>query len=117
MAAEFSKTPAEGEAMVESFNVGASLALSGQDMPSELPLLPMRNIPVFPGVTAPVAMGRASSVRLIEEALADDRLVRLIGQRDPAEDAPTPATLYSVGAVACIVGAQRQAEGAIHLLV
>jgi ATP-dependent Lon protease len=97
--------------------VAAPIAVIGQDIPSELPILPMRNIPVFPGVTAPVAVGRAPSVQLIQEAMAGDRLVGLVGQRDPSEDAPSPETLYSVGTVARIVGAQRQAEGGIHLLL
>ena len=117
MAAEFSKMPAEAGRTGDDLNLVVPVAVIGQEIPSELPILPMRNIPVFPGVTAPVAVGRATSVRLIEEAMAGDRLVGLLGQRDPAEDAPSPETLYGVGTVARIVGAQRQAEGAIHLLL
>jgi ATP-dependent Lon protease len=114
MAGDFSKSEAQSSG---DPNVNMPVAVIGQDIPNELPILPMRNIPVFPGVTAPVGVGRPASLRLIEEAMGGDRLVGLIGQRDPTEDAPSPATLYSIGTVAHIVGAQRQAEGGIHLLL
>ena len=114
MAGEFSKAGARSG---DDPNMTVPVAVLEQDIPSELPILPMRNIPVFPGVTAPVGIGRPASLRLIEEAMVGEHVIGLLGQRDPAEDTPSPETLYSVGTVARIVGAQRQAEGGIHLLL
>ena len=63
MAADFSTTSTNPGRIDTDPSVAAPIAVIGQDIPSELPILPMRNIPVFPGVTAPVAVGRAGEPR------------------------------------------------------
>ncbi len=117
MEADPSKTSEEQVGTGDDTGFSVPVAVIGQDIPSELPILPMRDVSVFPGVTAPVVVGRAASVRLIEDALAGERLIGLVGQRDPTEDTPTPATLYAVGTAARIVGAQRHGNGTIHILL
>ncbi len=87
------------------------------EIPDILPILPLRGTVVFPQAVLPLAAGRASSVRLIEEALQGSRIIGAVTQRDAAEDAPGPAELHPVGAVALIHKAQKQVDGTLRLVV
>jgi ATP-dependent Lon protease len=76
-----------------------------------LPVVPMRNAVLFPGVTFPIAAGRAPTLRAIETALNDpDRLVFAVAQRTDAE-AVSPEELYTIGAIASIGSVQRGLGG------
>src|SRR5947207_6030406 len=86
-------------------------------VPDILSILPLRNTVVFPRAVVPLGAGRASSLRLIEEALAGSRLVGAVLQRDASDDAPGAAGLYTVGTVVVIHKAFKQAYGALRLLV
>src|SRR5881296_1064243 len=86
-------------------------------VPDILSILPLRNTVVFPRAVVPLGAGRASSLRLIEEALAGSRLVGAVLQRDAAEEAPDAAGLYTVGTVVVIHRAFKQADGTLRLIV
>jgi ATP-dependent Lon protease len=79
--------------------------------------LPLRSTVVFPHAVVPLAAGRQSSVRLIEEALQRGRLVGAVMQRDAAEDAPGAEGLHPVGTVAMIHRALKQPDGTLRLVV
>lgn len=98
-----------------SFAVPVSMI--SQDIPRELPILPMRDMAMFPGVTTPVVIGREASIRLVEDAFGQDKLVGLVGQRNAAEDKPAAPGLYTVGTVARLLGAQRHPDGTLRVLV
>ena len=80
-----------------------------------LPVLPLRGTVIFPGITAPIAAGRPATLRAIEAALKEDRLVFAVAQRDNADE-PTPDILYSMGVVARIGQVQR-GLGGVQLLL
>src|SRR5437867_9272948 len=86
-------------------------------VPDSLGILPFRNTVVFPHAVVPLGAGRASSLRLIEEALAGSRLVGAVMQRDAAEDAPGAAGLHRVGTVVVIHRVLKQADGTLRLIV
>src|SRR5881227_2727852 len=86
-------------------------------VPDVLGILPLRNAVVFPHAVVPLGAGRASSLRLIEEALAGSRLVGAVLQRDASEEAPDAAGLYTVGTVVVIHKAFKQADGTLRLIV
>src|SRR5437867_5368130 len=86
-------------------------------VPDILSILPLRNTVVFPRAVVPLGAGRASSLRLIEEALAGSRLVGAVMQRDAAEDAPGAAGLHRVGTVVVIHRVLKQADGTLRLIV
>src|SRR5213080_3129343 len=86
-------------------------------VPDVLGILPLRNTVVFPHAVVPLGAGRASSLRLIEEALAGSRLVGAVLQRDASDDAPGAAGLYTVGTVVVIHKAFKQADGTLRLIV
>ncbi len=87
------------------------------EIPAELPVLPMRNVTLFPGITTPIVIGRESSVHLIEETLRREKLVGLVAQRDPAEEKPRPDGLYTVGTAARLLQAQRHPDGTFRVLI
>src|SRR5438034_3821224 len=86
-------------------------------VPDILGILPLRNTVVFPHAVVPLGAGRASSLRVIEEALAGSRLVGAVMQRDAAVDAPGTAGLYPVGTVVVIHKAFKQPDGTLRLIV
>lgn len=100
----------QGEHDTESGFVGAP------DIPSQLPLLPMRTVGLFPGISGPLSVGREASVRVIEDAFAGEKLIGLMAQRDPTEDKPRPAGLYNVGVVARLHRIQRVPDGTLRVL-
>jgi len=73
------------------------------EIPSKLPLLPVRDIVVFSYMFLPLFVGRESSVNAVEEAMKKNRLILLATQKDPTDDNPTPESIYSVGIVAMIM--------------
>lgn len=93
------------------------MTVMDQSVPDILSILPLRSAVVFPHAVVPLAAGRASSVRLIEEALQRGRLVGTVMQKDPAEDAPGADGLHTVGTLAMIHRALKQPDGTLRLVV
>jgi ATP-dependent Lon protease len=85
--------------------------------PDIVAVLPLRETVLFPQAVLPLSAGRASSVRLIEEAVRASRLIGVVTQRDPAADEPGAAGLYPVGVLARIHKAVKQADGTVRLVV
>jgi len=86
-------------------------------VPDVLGILPLRSAVVFPHAVVPLAAGRASSVRLIEEATQGGRLVGAVLQKDPSEDAPAAAGLHEVGTLTLIHKVLKQPDGTLRLVV
>jgi ATP-dependent Lon protease len=82
-----------------------------------LPMMPIREVVIFPHMMTPFLVGRESSVRAIEEALAGDKKIFLATQHDASVDDPRPDEIYSVGTVANIVQSLKQADGNLKVLV
>src|SRR5216110_3078594 len=82
-----------------------------------LPMMPIRDVVIFPHMMTPFVVGRESSVRALEEALAEDKKIFLATQHDASVDEPRPDEIYSVGTVANIVQSLKQPDGNIKVLV
>ncbi|HUA86423.1 MAG TPA: endopeptidase La [Bryobacteraceae bacterium] len=82
-----------------------------------LPMMPIREVVIFPHGMTPFLVGREPSVRAIEEALAADKKIFLATQHDASVDDPRPDEIYSVGTVANIVQSLKQADGNLKVLV
>src|SRR5579885_1051524 len=82
-----------------------------------LPMMPIREVVIFPHMMTPFLVGREPSVRAIEEALAADKKIFLATQHDASVDDPRPDEIYSVGTVANIVQSLKQADGNLKVLV
>jgi ATP-dependent Lon protease len=86
-------------------------------VPDILAILPLRGTVLMPQAVLPLGAGRASSVRLIEDAMQGGRLVGTVMQRDPQQDAPGADDLHPVGTVAVIHKSVKQADGSLRLIV
>jgi ATP-dependent Lon protease len=86
-------------------------------MTAFLPLLPLRDIVVFPGMIVPLFVGRDKSVVALEKAMASDKEIFLVAQLDPAEDDPDYDDLYSVGVSAAIMQLLKLPDGTVRVLV
>jgi ATP-dependent Lon protease len=87
------------------------------EVPEVLPLLPIRDIVIYPFMMLPLFVGRDISIRAVEEALARDRLIFLVAQKTASEDNPNPEDIYGVGTVATIMRMLKLADGRIKILV
>jgi len=91
---------------------------STKPLPADaIALIPMRNMVIFPGVIAPVTVGRESSVAAAQEAVKSERDVGFLLQRDPAQDKPSPHDLYWVGTAGQVARFVTGSDGAHHLVV
>src|SRR3978361_1476888 len=82
-----------------------------------LPMMPIRDVVIFPRMMTPFVVGRESSVRALEEALAGDRKIFLATPHDASVGEPGPDEMYSVGTVVNIVQSVKQSDGNIKVLV
>ncbi len=82
-----------------------------------LPMMPVRDVVIFPHMMTPFVVGRESSVRALEEAMAGDKKIFLATQHDASVDEPKPDEIYSVGCIVNIVQSLRLPDGNIKVLV
>jgi ATP-dependent Lon protease len=80
-------------------------------------MMPVRDVVIFPHMMTPFVVGRESSVRALEEALAGDKKIFLATQHDASVDEPRPDEIYSVGTIVNIVQSLKQPDGNIKVLV
>ncbi|HLX74691.1 MAG TPA: endopeptidase La [Terriglobales bacterium] len=83
----------------------------------KLPMMPIRDVVIFPYMMTPFVVGRSSSVRALEEALAADKKIFLATQHDASIDEPKPNEIYQVGTVVNIVQSLKLPDGNIKVLV
>ncbi len=81
------------------------------------PVLPLRDIVVFPHMVVPLFVGREKSVRALEEVMRDDTQILLASQRDAAEDDPGETDIYEVGALASVLQLLKLPDGTVKVLV
>ncbi len=87
------------------------------EIPATLPMLPVRDIVVFPYMILPLFVGRDSSIRAVEEALAKNRLIFLASQKEMSEENPSPDSIYTVGTIAMIMRMRKLSDGRVKILI
>ncbi|MDZ4344282.1 MAG: endopeptidase La [Candidatus Binatia bacterium] len=96
---------------------GQESKTSPVEIPNILPLLPIRDIVIYPYMMLPLFVGRDVSIRAVEESLSRDRLIFLVSQKNSAEENPNPADIHRVGTVASIMRMLKLADGRVKILV
>ena len=81
------------------------------------PVLPLRDIVVFPHMIVPLFVGREKSVRALEEVMNDDKQILLVSQKEASEENPSPDDLYTIGTVGTVLQLLKLPDGAIKVLV
>lgn len=102
-------TPDGGnEPRQEGFNI---------QIPNEMPLLPTRDVVVFPLMLMPLMVGRDISINAVNEALSRDRLIFVVAQKDPQVELPGAKDLYTIGTVCMIMRMVKTPDDKIKILV
>jgi len=85
--------------------------------PIDLPLLPLRDVVVFPHMVIPLFVGRPKSIKALETAMAADRQIMLVAQKAAAKDEPTASDMFEVGCVSTILQMLKLPDGTVKMLV
>lgn len=91
--------------------------LMNVDVPDILPILPLRNTVMFPGVVMPITVGRQKSLQLVQEVYRGNRLLGTIAQKDGSIDDPVQGDLYQLGTVAQILKILEMPDGTTSVII
>ncbi|MDX2159968.1 MAG: endopeptidase La [bacterium] len=87
------------------------------DVPEELPILPLRGVVVFPQTIIPLTVGQPRSIKLVDDAMNNDRLIGLMTSQDAELESPNPDQIYHTGTLVSIQRLFRAPDGTIRMLV
>jgi len=91
--------------------------MNNEKLPESLPILPLRNTVLFPGVVIPITVGRDKSIHLIRDAYKGDKTIGVISQRNDSVEDPTPSDLHQVGTIAHIIKQLRMPDGSTTVII
>ena len=92
-------------------------SLDGIDVPAEIPLLPLRNTVLFPGVVLPITVGRDKSIKAVNDAYKADKLIGVVAQKDSNVEEPGINDLEDIGTVAKIVKLIKMPDGGTTIII
>ena len=81
------------------------------------PLLPLRDIVIFPHMIVPLFVGREKSVRALEDVMKEQKKVFLVSQKNPSDDEPNPADIFSIGTIGTVLQLLKLPDGTVKVLV
>jgi ATP-dependent Lon protease len=105
---------------VDDLTLQVGEAESGEpqlQIPAELPVLPLRDIVIYPFMIVPLFVSRDRSIKAVDEALSQNRMILLVSQKDVDKEEPTQEDLYKVGTVAVIMRMLKLPDGRIRILI
>lgn len=91
--------------------------MNAEQTPPELPILPLRNTVLFPGVVIPITVGRDRSIKLIQEVYRGNRTLGVLSQKDSEIEEPSPEDLNKVGTIATIIRMLRMPDGSTTAVI
>ncbi|HBW85672.1 MAG TPA: hypothetical protein DEF82_02710 [Crocinitomicaceae bacterium] len=91
--------------------------INKQKFPTELPILPLRNNVLFPGVVIPITVGRDKSIKLIQEANKGNKIIGVVSQRDQDQESPEFNDLHEIGTVAQIIRLLKMPDGSSTVII
>ena len=103
---------------IETLGDGArTVEMGAPSVPDLLPVLPLRDTVTFPDTLTPLAVGQERSIQLVNDVLARDRQLVMVGSKDPEAEAPGPGQLYRVGVVGTVARMLKVPDGTLRILV
>ena len=91
--------------------------MSKEKLPASLPILPLRNTVLFPGVVIPITAGRDKSIKLINEANAGDKIIGVVAQKNEEDEDPTKNDIHQIGTVARILRVLKMPDGNVTVIL
>ncbi|MFN5931462.1 MAG: LON peptidase substrate-binding domain-containing protein, partial [Sphingobacteriales bacterium] len=98
-------------------NEGEGENIEEADIPADLPILPLRNTVLFPGVVIPITVGRDKSIKAVNEAYKTDKLVGVLAQKDSSVEDPQISDLVEIGTVAKIIKLIKMPDGGTTVII
>ncbi|SHF88155.1 ATP-dependent Lon protease [Fodinibius roseus] len=92
-------------------------ALTESEIPDELPILPLKNTVLFPGVVVPITVGRDRSLELVKEAYESDKTIGVVSQKNEEDEDPGTKDLYEIGTVAQILKLIKMPDGSKSIVI
>jgi ATP-dependent Lon protease len=92
-------------------------ARRAEPLPEALPILPLRETVTYPDTLTPLAVGQERSINLVNDVLSGNRLLAMVGSKDPENDTPGPDDLYDVGVAGTVARMMRVPDGTLRILV
>ncbi|MBW6460305.1 MAG: endopeptidase La [Bacteroidales bacterium] len=93
------------------------MMMQAEKLPESIPILPLRNTVLFPGVVIPITVGRDKSIRLIRESYRNDRIIGVVAQKDASFEDPEEKDLYRVGTVAQLLKILQMPDGNTTVII
>lgn len=90
---------------------------SDNPVPSSIPVLPLRDVVVYPHMVIPLFVGREKSIKALEAAMVDNKQIFLVAQRKSANDDPSPQDLFNVGTISSVLQLLKLPDGTVKVLV
>ena len=103
--------------MHDSSTTGNDSSTTGATIISDIPLLPLRDVVVYPHMVIPLFVGREKSIKALEAAMADDKQILLVAQKNAAQDEPTQEDIFPIGTVSTILQLLKLPDGTVKVLV
>lgn len=91
--------------------------MNREKLPPTLPILPLRNMILFPGVVVPITVGRDKSIRLIRDFSRKSKIIGVVAQKDPDVEEPMPQDLHRVGTAAVIIKTLQMPDGSTTVII
>ena len=88
-----------------------------EEVPEKLPILPLRNNVLFPGVVIPITLGRDKSIKLIQDAYKGNKIIGVVSQKDSSIEVQSYKDLYDIGSVAQIVKMLKMPDGTSTIII
>jgi ATP-dependent Lon protease len=88
-----------------------------EPLPDALPVLPLRETVTFPDTLTPLAVGQERSIKLVNDVLSGNRMLAMVGSKDPENDTPGPDQLYRVGVAGTVARMMKVPDGTLRILV
>jgi ATP-dependent Lon protease len=92
-------------------------ARSAEPLPEALPILPLRETVTYPDTLTPLAVGQERSIKLVNDVLSGNRMLAMVGSKDPENDTPGPDDLYDVGVAGTVARMMKVPDGTLRILV
>ena len=91
--------------------------MNNEALPDSLPILPLRNMVLFPGVVIPITAGRDKSIKLINDANAAGKIIGVVAQKNEQDEDPTPEDIHNIGTVARILRVLKMPDGNVTVIL
>ncbi|MFY8008820.1 MAG: LON peptidase substrate-binding domain-containing protein, partial [Flavobacterium sp.] len=91
--------------------------MNKEELPNSLPILPLRNTVLFPGVVIPITAGRDKSIKLINDANAGNKIIGVVAQKNEEVEDPTKNDIHTIGTVAQILRVLKMPDGNVTVIL